>query len=93
MLTGDCNCPDRMIGFEPGVWKETRALALVASTAATVREKLLELVVRSGLGVVGAMLEADRETPCGRVARNGVARWLPGGRYSDCRSCNSCQRA
>ena len=46
--------------------QEARALARIAGVAATVREGLHELVVRSGLGVVAAMLEADRETLCGR---------------------------
>ncbi len=48
-----------------GISQEARALALVANVAAVVREGLHELVVRSGLGVVGAMLEADREALCG----------------------------
>ena len=48
-----------------GVAQEVRALALIAGVAATVREGLHELVVRSGLGVVGAMLEADRDALCG----------------------------
>ena len=48
-----------------GVSQEARALALVANVAAVVREGLQELAVRSGLGVVGAMLEADREVLCG----------------------------
>lgn len=48
------------------VTQEARALALVAGVAATVREGLHELVVRSGLGVVAAMFEADREALCGR---------------------------
>src|ERR1700737_4207186 len=48
-----------------GISQEARALALVTSVAAVVREGLHELVVRSGLGVVGAMLEADREALCG----------------------------
>ncbi len=48
-----------------GSSQEARALALVANVAAVVREGLHELVVRSGLGVVGAMLEADREALCG----------------------------
>ncbi len=46
--------------------QEARALARIAGVAATVREGLHELVVRSGLGVVAAMLEAGRETLCGR---------------------------
>lgn len=48
-----------------GISQEARALALITSVAAVVREGLHELVVRSGLGVVGAMLEADREALCG----------------------------
>ena len=48
------------------VTQEARALALIAGVAATVREGLHELVVRSGLGVVAAMFEADREALCGR---------------------------
>src|SRR3989442_12227383 len=48
-----------------GISQEARALALVANVAAVVREGLHELVVRSGLGVGGAMLEADREALCG----------------------------
>lgn len=48
-----------------GVAQEVRALALVAKVAAVAREELHELVVRSGLGVLGAMLEADREVLCG----------------------------
>src|SRR3989442_13314576 len=48
-----------------GISQEARALALVANVAAVVREGLHELVVRSGLGVVGAMLEADGEALCG----------------------------
>ena len=48
-----------------GVAQEVRALALVAKVAAVAREELHELVVRSGLGVLGAMLEADREALCG----------------------------
>jgi transposase-like protein len=47
------------------VSQEARSLALVASVAATVREGLHELVVRSGLGVVAAMFEADRDALCG----------------------------
>ena len=47
------------------VSQEGKMLALVAGVAATVREGLFELVIRSGLGVVGAMLEADRERLCG----------------------------
>jgi len=47
------------------VSQEARSLALIAGVAATVREGLHELVVRSGLGVVAAMLEADREALCG----------------------------
>ena len=47
------------------VSQEASALALIAGVAATVREGLHELVVRSGLGVVAAMFEADRETLCG----------------------------
>ncbi len=47
------------------VAQEAKALALIAGAVATVREGLHELVVRSGLGVVGAMLEADREQLCG----------------------------
>ena len=49
-----------------GITQEARALALIAGVAATVREGLHELVVRSGLGVVAAMFEADREALCGR---------------------------
>lgn len=48
-----------------GISQEPRALVLVASVAAAAREGLHELVVRSGLGVLGAMLEADREALCG----------------------------
>src|ERR1700737_5313727 len=48
-----------------GISQEARALALVTSVAAVVREGLHELVVRSGLGVVAAMMEADREALCG----------------------------
>jgi transposase-like protein len=52
--------------------QEAKTLALVAGVAAVVREGLHELVVRSGLGVVGAMLEADREALCGpRYAHSG----------------------
>ena len=47
------------------VSQEGRALALIASVAATVREGLHELVVSSGLSVVAAMFEADREALCG----------------------------
>ena len=47
------------------VSQEASALALIAGVAATVREGLHELVVRSGLGVVAAMFEADREALCG----------------------------
>jgi putative transposase len=48
-----------------GISQGAKALVLVANVAAVVREGLHELVVRSGLGVVGAMLEADREALCG----------------------------
>ncbi len=47
------------------VSQEARSLALVAGVAAVVREELHELVVRSGLGVVAAMMDADREELCG----------------------------
>ena len=48
------------------------ALALLAGVAATAREGLHELVMRSGLGVLGALLEADREVICGgRYQRSG----------------------
>src|SRR5450432_2326817 len=47
------------------VSQEGKALALIASVAATVREGLHELVVSSGLSVVAAMFEADREVLCG----------------------------
>ena len=47
------------------VSQEASALALIAGVAATVREGLHELVVRSGLGVVAAMFEADRDRLCG----------------------------
>jgi len=43
----------------------TSALALLAGVAVTAREGLHELVVRSGLGVLGALLEADRDALCG----------------------------
>ena len=45
--------------------QEGKVLALIASVAATVREGLHELVVSSGLSVVAAMFEADREALCG----------------------------
>jgi len=41
------------------------ALALVAGVAVAAREGLFELVLRSGLGVIEAMLEADRAVLCG----------------------------
>jgi hypothetical protein len=56
------------------VSQEARSLALVADVAATVREGLHELVVRSGLGVVAAMFEADRDALCGPPASRGAAR-------------------
>src|ERR1700737_3054180 len=45
--------------------QEAMALALLTGVGATVREGLQELVVRSGLAAVGAMLELDREALCG----------------------------
>src|SRR6202022_4841954 len=45
--------------------QEAMALALLTGVVATVREGLQELVVRSGLAAVGAMLERDREALCG----------------------------
>src|ERR1700737_2522002 len=45
--------------------QEAMALALLTGVVATVREGLQELVVRSGLAAVGAMLELDREALCG----------------------------
>jgi putative transposase len=48
------------------------ALALLAGVAVTARESLHELVMRSGLGVLGALLEADRDALCGpRYAHSG----------------------
>ena len=47
------------------VSQEAKTLALVASIAATVKEGLHELVLRSGLEVVAAMMEADRVALCG----------------------------
>jgi hypothetical protein len=38
---------------------------MMAGVAVTAREGLHELVVRSGLGVLGALLEGDRDALCG----------------------------
>jgi|GEM_PF-6926386 len=48
------------------------ALALIAGVAATAREGLHELVVRSGLGVVAAMFERDRWSRPARASRRAA---------------------
>jgi putative transposase len=52
-------------GKKRGEAQGVSALALLAGVAATARESLHELVVRSGLGVLGALLETDRAALCG----------------------------
>jgi transposase-like protein len=52
-------------GKKRGAAQGVGALGLLAGVAASAREGLHELVVRSGLGVLGAMLEADRDALCG----------------------------
>ncbi len=66
-------------GKKRGNAQGVSALALLAGVAATAREGLHELVMRSGLGVLGALLEADREMLCGpRYAHSGHAAYRAG---------------